>query len=105
MSVVDPTKNGLGDPGKARVEVQRAMTEDAGVVRSAASLDRAEAALAPVELAGATPAAAEVANLVTVGRALVASARARAESRGCHWRSDHDRTDPALALRIVHAGG
>ncbi|MDQ3147447.1 MAG: hypothetical protein M3R01_11050 [Actinomycetota bacterium] len=33
----------------------------------------------------------------------MASARARTESRGCHWRSDHDGTDPALSLRIVHA--
>ncbi len=94
-------------PGKTREELQRAMTADAGVVRSAASLAAAETALARADqrsraAAPATAEEAELANLVTLGRALVAAAGARTESRGTHWRSDFPETDPGLRLRLVH---
>ena len=41
--------------------------------------------------------AAEDANLLVVARAVVASALARTESRGGHYRSDFPDTDPAQA--------
>ncbi len=98
------------DPAKGRVRLQAAMTAGAGVVRSAGSLDAAEAQLA--ELAGAWAgseardgvASGELRNLLTVAAALLASARLRTESRGAHTRSDHPGTDPAWRLRLIHAG-
>lgn len=85
---------------KLRSVLQHAMTAGAGVVRTASSLDEADAALAVPT--GGGVAGAEVRNLATVARALVASARARTESRGNHWRSDHPGTDPAQRRRLVH---
>jgi len=92
------------DPAKAREELQRAMTEGAGVVRTAESLATtgavAHAAGAAVEGAEGV-AAAEVRNLATVAGALVAAATARTESRGCHWRADFPDEDPAQRRRLV----
>jgi L-aspartate oxidase len=81
-----------GDTSVGRDVLQRVMTRDAGVLRDAASLERAAK-----ELAGMAGAAdAEVRNLVTVSRALVDSARARTESRGTHTRLDFP--DPSSAF-------
>src|SRR5205823_3906755 len=90
--------NGAEDPHKARERVQRAMTEGAGVLRSATSLAEVDAALRTVPLDDP-----EVANLVTVGAALVAAATAREESRGAHTRTDFPETDPAFRRRLVLA--
>ncbi|MGH8990015.1 MAG: FAD-dependent oxidoreductase, partial [Acidimicrobiia bacterium] len=46
----------------------------------------------------------ETRNLAAVGRALVAAATARAESRGAHHRLDFPAPGPAPE-RIVHLGG
>jgi len=93
------------DLPKLRDRLQRAMTAGAGVVRSAPSIDRAGAALAEVaELAQGAPAGAEageLVNLVAVAEAVLASARARAESRGAHARSDFAATDPDWRCRLV----
>ncbi|BEL10999.1 L-aspartate oxidase [Actinoplanes sichuanensis] len=80
--VVDPT---------IRAELQRAMTRGAGVLRSADSLDTAAKELARLAEQRSTPnnAAWEVTNLLTVAATLVAAARSRRETRGCHWREDH----------------
>jgi L-aspartate oxidase len=92
------------DVSKAREELQRAMTEGAGVVRTAESLAAAGAA---AEATGASVAgsegvaAAEVRNLATVAGAVVAAATARTESRGCHWRADFPDEDPAQRRRLV----
>jgi L-aspartate oxidase len=76
------------------------MTNGAGVVRTDESL---RTALAALDLPGGdTAAAAELGNLATVGRALVAGALQRTESRGNHWRADHADLDPRLAVRLVH---
>jgi L-aspartate oxidase len=90
---------GLVDPG-AVPTLQRTMTEDAGVLRTAAGLGHAAKVLAEVAVdAGAVPhtEAWEAANLVTVGQALVTVAQARQETRGCHWRDDHPGPDPRWA--------
>ncbi|MCU1460006.1 MAG: L-aspartate oxidase [Acidimicrobiales bacterium] len=94
------TRTPAADPTKQRDQLQRAMTADAGVLRSAESLARAEqAARATLATAGD----AEVRNLATVALGLLAAATARTESRGCHTRTDHPDTDPALAVRLVVA--
>ncbi|WP_420168192.1 L-aspartate oxidase [Streptomyces violaceoruber] len=98
---------------EARTAIQRAMTRGAGVLRSADSLAAAaaelealhrEAAAEAEEAGGAGGSGAkavvpgvdawEVANLLLVSRVLVAAARDREETRGCHWREDRpDRDD------------
>jgi L-aspartate oxidase len=93
----------------AREALQRAMTADAGVLRSADSLERArDAAAAALAQAQANPSSdgadSELANLATVGWALASSARARTESRGAHARTDHPDVDPQQRLRYVVGG-
>ena len=92
-----------GGTSKDRSRLQQAMTEGAGVLRDEASLSAAEGVL--VDLAGGTatgdPAGNELRNLVDVGRALVAAASVRAESRGAHSRRDHPDTLEAFRRRIV----
>jgi L-aspartate oxidase len=87
--------------GVGRDDLQRLMTREAGVLRDAASLDRAAAGLA--SMADATD--TEVRNLVTVSSALVDAARARTESRGTHTRLDYPEPSPALLGRFVFSGG
>jgi len=96
-----------GDPDPAlRSELQRTLTGRAGVLRSATSLDEAAAAVADVERRLGPPgtaAAWELANLCEVGRALVAAAAFRAESRGAHTRTDFpDRDDDRFRTRLIH---
>jgi L-aspartate oxidase len=72
-------------------ELQRAMTRGAGVLRSADSLTGTAKELRRLGEQRSTPnnASWEATNLLTVAAALVASATARLETRGCHWREDH----------------
>ncbi|MCK8677855.1 L-aspartate oxidase [Streptomyces lichenis] len=97
----------LLDPA-LRTRVQQVMTAGAGVLRSEASLAeaaglldvlRTEAVAAGDPLDGAVKAAEpgvdawETTNLLCVARVLVAAARRREETRGCHWREDHPERD------------
>src|SRR4051794_30358474 len=77
-------------PPDVRADLQRAMTRGAGVLRSAGSLADTAAELTRLGADRGTPhnAAWEATNLLTVASALVASAYARRETRGCHWRDD-----------------
>lgn len=98
---------------EARHEIQRIMTRGAGVLRSAASLDEAADALEALHLSAlhdaeefdkaAEPGVEswEAANLLLVSRVLVAAARERAETRGCHWREDHPGRDDAQWRRHI----
>jgi L-aspartate oxidase len=74
-----------------RGDLQRAMTRGAGVLRSADSLIAAAKDLTGLGEQRTTPRteAWEATNLLTVASALVASAYARRETRGCHWREDY----------------
>ena len=94
------------DVTKLRDTVQRAMTRGAGVVRSAESLAGARAAVEDATVAlgdGAGSAAAgELANLLRLADALLASALARTESRGAHARREYPDTDPSWRRRLVH---
>ncbi|MFF1507405.1 L-aspartate oxidase [Streptomyces sp. NPDC058326] len=98
----------------ARARIQRTMTAGAGVLRSEASLREAAEALDALHsdaLAGGsddTKAAEpgvdswETTNLLCVARVLVAAARRREETRGCHWREDHpDRDDTEWRRHLV----
>ncbi|MFD7558810.1 MULTISPECIES: L-aspartate oxidase [unclassified Streptomyces] len=101
-------------PAEARYEIQRIMTEGAGVLRSAESLrTAAEAleslyatALGELEAHGKTAEPGvdtwEATNLLCVARVLVAAAERRVETRGCHWREDHpDRDDAHWRRHLV----
>ncbi len=94
-----PVPVGEADRAKVRDALQRAMMEGAGVQRSAASLATAAAELELLAGPGVPPGGE--ANLLTVARAVVAAASARAESRGGHRRRDYPSTDPSLSLRFV----
>jgi L-aspartate oxidase len=83
-----------------RESLQRAMTVNAGVLRSAESLGVAAAACDGV-VDGDDLASWELRNLATVGRVLCAAALAREESRGAHTRSDFEATSDALRVRFV----
>jgi L-aspartate oxidase len=87
----------------ARRELQRAMTDGAGVLRSADSL--ASAAKTLDALSGRSgepgPDSWETTNLLTIATALVSAAAQREETRGCHWRDDFpERDDDRWRLRI-----
>ncbi|PRZ08182.1 L-aspartate oxidase [Isoptericola sp. CG 20/1183] len=94
----------------ARSRVQRAASDGAGPVRSAASLERADAALAGVTTSAhreadvvAAPQTAEweTTNVHQVARALMRAAWVRAESRGGHFRTDFPDRDPAWERRVT----
>jgi L-aspartate oxidase len=102
LALPSPAPQGTsdGDPEKLRDELQHAMTAGAGVLRSAASLAEAGAALE--RISGHVPQGAlDVANLVRVGTALVSAAMAREESRGNHTRTDHPTSSDAFRCRLV----
>lgn len=103
---------GLAAPGELRSQLQRAMTHGAGVVRSAGSLDAAAHELE--ELGARLPGAAaltgpqgvavgEMQNLLTMGRAVIAAARQRTESRGAHTREEFPDPVPSWRCRLVFA--
>jgi L-aspartate oxidase len=100
---------GSFDVAKARDQLQRAMTDGAGVVRSAGSLARAGSTVAALSeaLGGGPPtdrARGELANLVTAATSILASATLRTETRGAHARSDFPHLVDAWRCRIVDTG-
>jgi L-aspartate oxidase len=101
-----------------RDRLQRDMTTFAGVLRDGLGLEQAAKAVAAVDAAltgfeletvsagrqeAADHAVAELQNLLAVGRAVVAAATERHESRGCHHRLDFPEPHQPLE-RIVHFG-
>ncbi|GAB2450496.1 L-aspartate oxidase [Xylanimonas ulmi] len=84
----------------SREALQALLWADAGLVRDAAGLRRAADALADARPAASGDPLRELEdrNLIDLGRAVVAAALARTESRGGHARSDHPAADPAQAV-------
>ncbi|GAA4943985.1 L-aspartate oxidase [Actinomycetospora succinea] len=90
-----------GDPEPApttiadRALLQAAMTRGAAIGRDAAGLAAASDAVeaASTERVPATRADVEDAALTLAAHALLAAAGSRTETRGCHVRTDHPRTD------------
>jgi L-aspartate oxidase len=87
----------------SREELQRTMTVNAGVLRSADSLAAAAHACAG-DVDGEDLGSWELRNLATVGRVLCAAALAREESRGAHTRTDFGTTRDDLRIRFVTGG-
>jgi L-aspartate oxidase len=83
-----------------REEFQRVLTRDAGVLRDHDRLTRATDELVTMHAD-----TLEDANLLAVGRALVASALARCESRGTHTRLDYPERSPEFDGRFVFGHG
>ncbi|MRJ76801.1 L-aspartate oxidase [Aeromicrobium sp. SMF47] len=82
----------------SRADLQQLMWDAAGLARDGAELQQAAAELRRWRSPAVTDAkAAEDANLLVVARAVVASALAREESRGGHYRTDFPHTDAAQA--------
>jgi L-aspartate oxidase len=94
------------DDGRSftRDELQQLMWDAAGLSRDGGTLAKALGVLAGWSAPDVTDAkSAEDANLLVVARAVVASALARRESRGGHYRTDFPDTDPAQAIHsAVH---
>jgi L-aspartate oxidase len=103
----DHRVQGLLDPA-AITEIQQLMTDRAGVLRSGDGLEIAAGELRKIgDQPGNRPGvtAWEATNLHLLASALVASAAARAETRGSHWREDYpDSSDAWLGHLIVTLG-
>ncbi|MGW9347532.1 L-aspartate oxidase [Nocardiopsis flavescens] len=97
--------------------VRTLMTEHAGVVRDErgllaglAELDRVEEHMSDLgvhpDLAGFHDLAHafDLRSMALAGRATLEAALERRETRGCHNRSDHPGTDPALRVNLVWSG-
>ena len=81
-----------------RSDLQQLMWDAAGLARNGEDLERALTTLSQWRAPDATDAkSAEDANLLVVARAVVASALARRESRGGHYRTDFPESDPTQA--------
>lgn len=79
-------------------DISQLMWETAGLLRDADSLRFATDSLSAWRSPEAVDVkSAEERNLLVIARAVVASAAARMESRGAHWRSDHPETIAAPA--------
>jgi L-aspartate oxidase len=94
------------DLRKLRERLQVAMTEGAGVLRSARSLERAAACVNDVRAQmSAVPArreSSELANLADLAQALLRAAEVRTETRGAHARREHPETLPRWRCRLLH---
>ncbi|HTV82432.1 MAG TPA: L-aspartate oxidase [Acidobacteriaceae bacterium] len=87
----------LGGTGaKMREDLQRTMWQKAGLLRDAAGLRAAQQDLEAKEIPDVTGRQAlELRSLYTIGALIVASALAREESRGAHYRNDFPKHDDA----------
>ncbi len=76
------------DQAFTRAELQRLMSDHAGVIRTGGGLRIAAKQLAQFGTSGAAVADCELGNLLVAARLMVYAAHARTESRGAHYRSD-----------------
>src|SRR5690606_30822780 len=87
----DPAPNGT----EGEAELRALMQQNVGVIRTGARLADALRAFAALEAS----ADVEIRNMATAALLIAASAYARTESRGGHYRSDFPKADPAQARR------
>jgi len=85
-----------------RVALQSLMWNAAGIERSAAGLEAAATRLDQWQPSGATMQDLETANLLALGRVLVAAALARRESRGAHFREDFPETSAGFQHSLIY---
>jgi L-aspartate oxidase len=95
-----------GDAAALRSQLQRVMSQDVAVVRTAEGLGNARAALDAIEAATNAEIAApesdrrerwELRNLIDAARSVIDNAAFREESRGAHYRADFPESNPDLA--------
>ncbi len=94
-------------PASSLRDLTTTMTDGAGVLRSAASLEAAAKSLGALggrvadhDGSGGTE-QWEATNAHLVASALVAAATVRRETRGCHWREDYPDADEAFRGHLV----
>ena len=88
-------------------ELRSVMWKDAGLLRDAAGLKRAQARLDGMmrEIPrGFSRRAIEARNLFTVANVIVESALAREESRGAHYRNDFPSRHPVAKHSVMEKG-
>jgi len=88
-------------------ELRKLMWRDAGLLRDAAGLRRAQAGLASLRATqprGLTRQALEARNLLVVAEVIVQAALGREESRGAHYRVDYPRRDVVARHSVVRRG-
>jgi L-aspartate oxidase len=87
-----------------RLELQATMSRSAGIGRDLVTLLAAQSSVARLA-SNAAPVvdrwSVETANLALAGSALLAAAEARAESRGCHVRTDHPQRLPSWERSVL----
>jgi L-aspartate oxidase len=98
---VQATADGAGADAGSRAALAAAMSRHAGVLRDRGGLEHLLTLLAAVPpAAGLDLATVEATNLHAVSALVTVAALARAESRGCHRRSDAPRTRPGPPQQI-----
>jgi L-aspartate oxidase len=102
-AIAADTPAGWALDAEIRGPLQATMSREAGVLRSAVSLDAAAEQLGKLgdRRAPSNVASWEAANLLTVASTLVAAATRRRETRGCHWRDDFPDADAAFRGHFV----
>ena len=96
-----------GDVSGWAAELRRLMWLEAGLLRDAPGLRRAETGLTELAMrmpCGVTRAAVEARNLHTVAGLIVAAALAREESRGAHYRNDFPLRDAVGKHSVIERG-
>lgn len=94
---------------EAMALLRRTLSEAAGITRNGPTLARALERLRGLPLAalaeGEPPKRYELANMFLVARLILKAASLRTESRGCHFRADFPKTDPAWERRLYFVRG
>jgi L-aspartate oxidase len=85
-----------------RMALQSLIWNAAGIERNAAGLEAAARRLDQWQPSGTTMQDLETANLLALGRVLVAAALARRESRGAHFREDFPETSEGFRHSLVY---
>ena len=107
LADLEPPVVGLGgDAAALRRQLQRVMSQEVAVVRTADGLARARSSIDAIEAEAGTEMGTpqseprerwELRNLIDAARSVIDNAAFREESRGAHYRADFPAPNPALA--------